>query len=145
MIRVPPKSKRTDTLFPDTTRFRSRIEERVRVLPAGNAIPAELYTLLDQRGQCRTSACAAYVLADGRVALVSRASGVGFFARDAKSGEWTEDYAAARLARQPDRPASDLETAPIEVRPVTRRQLFVDGKPVGDALDRKSTRLNSSH
>src|SRR3546814_7509859 len=55
-----------------------RIEERVRVLPAGKAIPAELYTLLDQRGQCRTLACAAYVLADGRVALVSRASGVGF-------------------------------------------------------------------
>src|SRR3546814_14120066 len=120
MIRVPPKSKRTDTLFPDTTRFRSRIEERVRVLPAGNAIPAELYTLLDQRGQCRTSACAAYVLADGRVALVSRASGVGFFARDAKSGEWPADYVAPRLAPPPDRTASALPPSPIQARPAAR-------------------------
>ena len=29
----------------------------------------------------------------------------------------------------------DLRTAPVEIRPVTRRQLFVDGKPVGEPFE----------
>jgi len=112
-----------------------RIEERVRVLPTGKTLPDEVYTLLDQRGACRTATCAAYVLADGRVALISQASGVGFFARNPKSGDWTDDYRAARPARQPGDAAVDLATATVEVRPVTQRQFFVDGKPVGEPFE----------
>ena len=29
----------------------------------------------------------------------------------------------------------DLRTAPVEVRPVTRRQVFVDGRPVGEPFE----------
>src|SRR3546814_6798372 len=34
MIRLPPRSTRTDTLCPYTTLFRSRVGDRVRVIPA---------------------------------------------------------------------------------------------------------------
>ncbi len=111
------------------------IEQRMRVLPAGEALPAGFYAAVERRDQCRTSACAAYVLADGRVALIARGSDVRFFVRSPKDGEWAEEYEAVRRAEQPDRPATDLETATVEVRPVTRRQVFVDGKPVGDAFE----------
>src|SRR3546814_8308477 len=124
MIRRPPRSTRTDTLFPDTTLFRS--------LPADKALPDEVYALIDRRGACRTAMCVAYVLADDRVALVSQVSGIGFFAHNPKSGDWADDYRTTRPARQPGDSTADLATATVEVRPVTQR-------------DRKSTRLNSSH
>src|SRR3546814_14309395 len=39
MIRRPPRSTRTDTLFPYTTLFRSRSEEKERVLHSATTIP----------------------------------------------------------------------------------------------------------
>ena len=127
----------TDSIrTPDEARFAAkRIEERVRVLPAGQTLPAELYALFDRRASCRASMCVAYVLADGRIAQVSSTSDVRFFARNAKSGEWEEDYGAVRVAQARRAPSADLATASVEVRPVTRRQVFVDGKPVGDAFE----------
>ena len=35
----------------------------------------------------------------------------------------------------PAAPALDLRTVPVEVRTVERRQLFVDGKPVGEPFE----------
>ncbi|PAL23619.1 DUF4153 domain-containing protein [Sphingopyxis sp. GW247-27LB] len=127
----------TDSIrTPDEARFAAkRIEERVRVLPAGQTLPAELYALFDRRASCRASMCVAYVLADGRIAQVSSISDVRFFARNAKSGEWEEDYGAVRVAQERRAPSADLETATVEVRPVTRRQVFVDGQPMGDAFE----------
>src|SRR3546814_8084391 len=40
MIRRPPRSTRTDTLFPYTTLFRSAAQ-RQRIIPAGDAVSAE--------------------------------------------------------------------------------------------------------
>src|SRR3546814_19443770 len=45
MIRRPPRSTRTDTLFPYTTLFRSRIPDRV-----GQQLRTRLELLLDPRG-----------------------------------------------------------------------------------------------
>src|SRR3546814_8420627 len=111
------------------------IRDRVRVLPADKALPDEVYALIDRRGACRTAMCVAYVLADDRVALVSQVSGIGFFAHNPKSGDWADDYRTTRPARQPGDSAADLATATVEVRPVTQRQFFVDGKPAGEPFE----------
>src|SRR3546814_4080147 len=62
-------------------------------------------------------------------------SGIGFFAHNPKSGDWADDYRTTRPARQPGDSAADLATATVEVRPVTQRQFFVDGKPAGEPFE----------
>src|SRR3546814_17943950 len=119
MIRRPPRSTRTDTLFPDTTLFRS--------LPADKALPDEVYALIDRRGACRTAMCVAYVLADDREALVWQVSGIGFFAHNPKSGDWDDDDLTTRSARKPGESDADLATGPGHVRPGARRNMFVEG------------------
>ena len=113
------------------------IDQKVRVFPAGSSLPAPAYAVLDSRGQCRTAPCIVYVLDDTRFALVSRGGNVGLFARDAKSGEWSEDYTAFQDGdANRDMTIGELErAATVEVRPVTRRQIFVNGKPVGQDFE----------
>ncbi|SKB25035.1 DUF4153 domain-containing protein [Sphingopyxis flava] len=111
------------------------IEERVRVLPVGAVLPPEFYTAMGEESACRTSACAVYVLGEGAVALIARGSDPRFFVAGPKPGEWRESYGVTLGAEQPQKTDPDLETATIELRPVARRQLFVDGKPVGDPFE----------
>src|SRR3546814_1922924 len=47
MLRRPPRSTRTDTLFPYTTLFRSRFDRRHHLRPLAGAVRA------DQAGRCR--------------------------------------------------------------------------------------------
>ncbi len=54
---------------------------------------------------------------------------VNSLVRDAK-GEWSENYEIPR-----SRVSQDLASARIEVRTVNRRQLFIDGQPVGPAVE----------
>src|SRR3546814_4187888 len=56
MIRRPPRSTRTDTLFPYTTLFRSRLGQRPRVADAGRApvthqIETQFVQVLGQPGR----------------------------------------------------------------------------------------------
>jgi len=112
------------------------IEEKVRVLPAGHSLAPALYTLLDAKDQCRTSPCAAYALADDRVAVVGRGKYVTLFVRDAKSGKWSEDYGAFGPANAPGGLTDDdLQQGAIDVRTVQRRQVFVNGKPAGGVFE----------
>src|SRR3546814_19615833 len=98
MIRRPPRSTRTDTLFPYTTLFRSEFEQQhvmfVTVLPAASAAAwrSDVSLLVDE--------CTAATQADHRLS-----------------------------PRSPQKP-------PFSYRKIANK---------GIKLDRKSTRLNSSH
>lgn len=112
------------------------IEQKVRTFPAGRTLPAELYAVLDTQGQCRTAPCIAYVLGADRVALVSRGGTVGLLVRDAKTGQWAENYQAFQSGEMTrGLTVDELEKAVVEVRPVTRQQLFVNGKPLGEDFE----------
>ncbi|UKK85374.1 DUF4153 domain-containing protein [Sphingopyxis sp. BSN-002] len=112
------------------------IREKVRVLPAGQSIGDDAYKAIEDRGQCRTAPCAAYVLDADRMLVVGEGNNVVLFARDAKTKAWQEDYQAFSGGAVAPGPTSDeVEKAAIEVRPVTRRQLFVNGKPVGEDFE----------
>lgn len=120
----------------DVTYGAKPIRDKVRVLPAGQVLPPEAYAALDTRGQCKTAPCAAYVLGPDRIVVAGRGNNVVLFARDAKTGAWAEDYAAFRGgAIAAGLTIDELEKAVIEVRPVQRRQLFVDGKPLGEDFE----------
>ena len=113
------------------------IDQKVRVFPVGRSLPAPAYAVLDSRGQCKTAPCIVYVLDAARFAVVSRGGNVGLFVRDTTSGEWSEDYTAFQDGdANRDMTIGELEkAATVEVRPVTRRQVFVNGKPVGQDFE----------
>src|SRR3546814_18621422 len=48
MIRRTPRSTRTDTLFPDTTLFRSLVERLDRLVAAGDVVEGDLRVILGQ-------------------------------------------------------------------------------------------------
>ncbi|MGH6652533.1 MAG: DUF4153 domain-containing protein [Sphingopyxis sp.] len=120
----------------DMTYGAKPIEQKIRIFPAGRSLPAEAYAVVDGQGQCKTAPCIAYVLGDSRIAVVSRGGNIGLLQRDAKTGKWAEDYDAFRSGDMTRGLTIDeLEKAVVEVRPVTRQQVFVDGKPVGEDFE----------
>jgi hypothetical protein len=120
----------------DVTFAAKKIEEKVRVLPAGMTLPAEAYTALDTRGQCKSSPCIAYRLGDARIVVVSRGSAIGLLALDPKTGAWGQDYEAfGRGSASPGLTIDGLERARVEVRSVTRQQVFINGEPVGEDFE----------
>ncbi|UNU43054.1 DUF4153 domain-containing protein [Sphingopyxis sp. YF1] len=114
-----------------------RIEEKVRVFPATRPLSAELYALLDERSFCRTAPCIAQWVGDSHVAVVSHTGMVSHFAIDPKTKVWSDYYEGRDPAEQKQRELTvdDVEKGGVEVRRVTRRQMFVNGKPVGDDFE----------
>src|SRR3546814_2740108 len=119
-IRLPPRSTRTDTLFPYTTLFRSPYKRRVNV----NLTNCFSYMTERAAAPFRPSQHSVQVGCDmRRTAIVWRTS------QDAHHNRRTVDPAAAsrRLCQ----------------RSQNRRHRAGEGG--GNGRDRKSTRLNSSH
>src|SRR3546814_7543349 len=129
MIRPPPRSTRTDTLFPYTTLFRS-----LYAAPTKPGVVAEL--LFEER------------LVLVRTTPADRALGP----EDHVHVDWGEDFAASYHAAFPD-----LGSAPVSISygPLALDYVLERGgsgyfrmaavRPYLEAGDRKSTRLNSSH
>src|SRR3546814_6195987 len=145
MIRRPPRSTRTDTLFPYTTLFRSgllALEDRQRdIVPVGEAPTARVLARDDPVGLGHF----------GKVELVDRHLGalhdrvedpdhrlgelVATLGRDAAQPPRFQPHEAA------DRVDSDALDEAVEQAFV---ELTLELVHFGDG-DRKSTRLNSSH
>lgn len=118
------------------------IDQRLRVLPAGRALPTELIARLQSDYRCRTRRCIVLWVDDAHVAVLpadsnreleadqARLSGqlAHFYMGDDK--KWSE-YAGAR--EEPVRPP--VESATVETRTVSRTQVFVDDKPYGEAFE----------
>ena len=112
------------------------IKDKLRVLPAGQVLSEDAYKAIEQRGQCRTSPCAAYVLGPDRLVVIGEGNNVVLFARDAKSKAWQENYQGfSGPARDKGVTVDEVEKSMIEVRPITRRQVFVNGRPVGEDFE----------
>src|SRR3546814_9756799 len=129
MIRRPPRSTRTDTLFPYSTLFRSADRWRVRLVRAGD---------------CHVAAGAGGMTAGLILAVDPGTTQSGWVIFDGQrvrsSGTEPNHVVLAMIG------ASDVETLAIE-------RFEARGMPMGeDSIetviwtgDRKSTRLNSSH
>src|SRR3546814_3548098 len=118
MIRRPPISKRTDTLFPSTTLFRSRPKRHLawafcfvrNFKPLAGGAPASITGCTMFRG----------IMVAG---LMLVATGAMAADRQADSGAGPSEF---------------------EARMISIREAMDDGT-YGEVRDRKSTRLNSSH
>src|SRR3546814_5489329 len=124
MIRRPPRSTRTDTLFPYTTLFRSVATRSISGLPMDNITKQNRITLKSLKvadfASEETMCFSATVVFDGTPIAEARNDGHGgsTFLR-ALSGK-------AALLAQAEAFAKGLPPAPLH-------------------LDRQSTRMNSSH
>lgn len=109
------------------------IEAKVDVQPAGQALDADIYAAIGDKGWCRTNPCIAYRIADNRVAIIPSGEREGIFmlAKDAKTGAWDTDYPWNRGPSEGTKlTVEEMGTAKVELRKVTRQQIFVNGKPV---------------
>ena len=123
----------------------ANLDQYLRVLPVGATLTAAQRDAVAATRMCRIDPCVV-TMVDGRSGVVvGRTIAKGNLAiqeitMDDK-GKWTNDYVSEAIILDQGRPLAsampplDMATAPIEVRAVTRRQLYIDGKAVGDAFE----------
>ncbi|WP_309661324.1 DUF4153 domain-containing protein [Sphingomonas sp.] len=110
---------------------------RLRVLPEGTVLPPDLLSSIAGTRYCRVGPCVTILAGERRAVIAGPLIKDGtvesaLLERNSK-GVWSEDVTALSVAKPPFRP--NLESAPVELRKVERRQLFVDGMPVGNAFE----------
>ncbi|MEO6114482.1 MAG: DUF4153 domain-containing protein, partial [Sphingomicrobium sp.] len=113
------------------------LDTRLRIIPEGTALPAGLRESIAATRYCRVGSCVV-TMVDQRRAVIA-----GPLIKDDNvetallmpnaKGVWQQDIHSRFIAKPPFRP--DVSSAPVELRTVERRQLYIDGKPVGDAFE----------
>ena len=118
---------------------RRRNPPRLLVTPAGARAPEPLAEAVATTGACTVETCRLEVLGPTRAVLLSAACAtcpaeVTLFERR-PDGLWTSPNRATQPTLRGISAAGGLPEGRIEVREVARRQVFVDGKPVGTPFD----------
>ena len=119
------------------TESAANLGTRLRVVPEGSVLPPDLLSSISGTRYCRVGPCVV-TLVDERRAVIAGplikndTVETALLERNSKR-VWSQDIHSRFVAKPPFRP--NLSTAPIELRKVERRQLFIDGKPVGNAFE----------
>ena len=114
----------------------ARLDQYLRLLSPGIALTPELKAEITGYNGCNDRPCALLPLDAQHLLLVYKPYESGATQSrviDLSSLKERQKVRAATPAAKPD--AVDLAKASIEIRPVGRRQLYVDGKPVGDPFE----------
>ncbi len=133
-------SKDRHTLFMELAGIAqtTRLDRYLRILSPDIALTDELKADITGHNGCNDKPCALVRLDSQRLLLIHDPYGGHVQSRvidlSALGRERERDAAkAAVAAAKPD--TVDLGQASIEIRPVERRQLYVDGKPVGEPIE----------
>jgi hypothetical protein len=113
----------------------AELDRYIRKVPPNLQLTPELRRAVANAGFCRNRPCVLVQVADDQVVLAGRyhdQGPVNSVEFKLTEGRW-QSGAARPVADQGVQ--SDLTRATIEVRTIERRQLFVDGKPVGDPIE----------
>src|SRR3546814_1856918 len=140
MIRRPPRSTRTDTLFPYTTLFRSKFEAEIRVLAEFGVIEATVERRVEQRAG-RLDRHTADAVHRGHAAgpagvdepALDAAHRNAHFQQIAIDRRVARHEGGAEAGREGRLGLGHADLGPRDARGIAREE------------DRKSTRLNSSH
>jgi hypothetical protein len=119
------------------------IARQVRVLPQGVALPEGLRQAIIDNSYCLHGPCVVTLIDDHRAVLAGTWGDCELQAlvlvRE-PDGRWNPEQqvkqqavGAARVKGVLSSP--DLATAPVDIRSVVRRQLFIDGKPLGEPFE----------
>jgi hypothetical protein len=113
------------------------VAQNLRVVPEDAAVPQALRDVVERNRFCRVGPCVLTIIGPNKAILVgSPRAGTSLHSlrierRD--DGQWNE-YDHLATSTEPRPPVPDLK-GEIEIRPVQRRQLFVDGQPVGEVFE----------
>lgn len=117
------------------------LDDRLRIDPAGRALPPALRTHLLETRLCSVGPCILRWLGPDRAVLIGRrgvGSDVEGLAVVRGEGDAWEERALVALPQPspaPTPPVSDLSTARVELRPVERQLLVVDGRILGELTE----------
>jgi hypothetical protein len=113
------------------------LEARLRVVPAGSTLPAGLRESIAATRYCRVGPCVVTVVDERRAViagpLIKDDNVETALLMPNTKGIWQQDIHSRFIAKPPFRP--DVSRVPVELRTVERRQLFIDGKPVGEPFE----------
>ncbi len=113
------------------------LDTMMRVYPAGAVVPEPLRTAIAQSQHCRIGRCVVAMVSPDKALVTGPLFKNDVILTQAlvrtSDGSWA---IADRLpGATPDATKPDLATAPVELRTVARRQLFIDGKPMGEPFE----------
>jgi hypothetical protein len=115
----------------------ANLDTRLRVVPEGSAIPQDLRNSIASTRYCRVGPCVVTLVDDRRAviagAVIEDDTVESAVLQRNDKGFWSQDIHSRFIAKPAFRP--DLVKAPVELRTVERRQLYIDGKPVGEAFE----------
>lgn len=107
----------------------------VKIRAEGGTVPPALADLIGRTGQCHDEACrVAFVEPKRAVVLRASCRHCLFLFEALPDGTWAQKLPAPPVATD-SRPLPDTATGRVEVRKVERQQIFVDGRPLGDAFE----------
>lgn len=111
------------------------LDRYLRKVPTDLQLTPELRRAVANANFCRDRACVLVKVADDRMALAGRyheSGPVESVELKLLDGKWQSGVArpVADAVVEPD-----LATATVEIRPVERKQLYIDGKPVGPDME----------
>jgi hypothetical protein len=114
----------------------TRLDQNLRVLSPDIAVTDDLKAEVTGYDGCNDKPCALLRLDAGHLLLVYKPYESSMVqSRVIDLAKLGKDKKEPREVRAATPEKSDLANASIEVRPVQRRQLYVDGKPVGDPFE----------
>ncbi len=127
----------------------ANLDRFLRVVPEGASVPPALRDAIGSTRFCRTDQCILTLVDARRAVLAGHLPGADGLQSQRLAlggkGQWSEHFDAPNLIAAPaaaGRPnpdvakgQPDLTTAEVQLRTVERRQLYIDGRPVGDAFE----------
>jgi hypothetical protein len=126
---------RYDVEVVEQVKTEQELDRYLRKIPSDLQLPTDLRIIVANANLCRERQCVLVQIAPDRMALVGRHFDKGPVERielALKGGKW--ELGPLRNEPQPEF-QPNLATAPVEIRTIERRQLFVDGKPVGEPIE----------
>jgi hypothetical protein len=111
---------------------------KLLVTPQGSAPPPALVTAVAETGWCAEETCRLALIGSEAVLLSRTCDGClprALVLRPQPDGRWVWLRAAEEAPRAPPIVPERMGESVVEIRPMPRRQVFVDGRPVGELLE----------
>ena len=124
---------RYDVEVVEQVKTEQELDRYLRKIPSDLQLPTDLRIIVANANFCRERPCLLVQLAPGSMVLAGRyhdSGPVEAIHYSLADGQWVTARPVADAVTE-----ADLATAEVEVRTIERKQLFIDGKPVGENME----------
>jgi len=121
------------------------LSTRLRIIPEGTPLSLGLLEAIAATEMCDDDPCVLLMTSPGKAILAGYHRGgevpSSLYLTMEQAGKWNHHYDAPKAvgrgkpAAETGKSKVDLRTTSVELRTVQRRQLYVDGQPIGDPIE----------